>query len=524
MSASSDSSVSSHSASPVYAPSSPAYSPSSRAYHYFSDHSSDEQFVANTRRKIDKKPDRLSALPDSLILHILSFLRMKYVIRTGALSKRWRLLWTSAQTLVFRHSAQSNRGVSEFVKFINDTLTLCQPSKLNKFSVEFSYNKRYVNHVNKWMIVAKTKSVEVLDLYFRTRGFDESYSLPQIMYSNVSLRELSLCNCNLVPKEGINWPALRVLVIKYAKLSLDVVDAICSGCPALESIKFSMCYGIRRFHIDAESVKKLVISGYWQPEQEDSDEDDDDDNDRKDLSIWARNVTSLEIRGCFHKKIPVLDNVQSLVDAKLNFFRTTNDYENRESGFRTDQKMLKDLLVSLQHVEKLSIGSWCLQVLTVLEATNSSCPRMRCKYLNLSTRLEEWEVPGLAILLQSCPQVEILNISGKSYYEVYDLGWSFKEDSNDFIGESYWVSRPCLVLHLKTLRINCSWMCENYHSEHIISFMEAVLKNGIVLEKIILTSSDDRRWYSSTQHRRRVTEKLLSFPRSSKDAVILFSG
>ncbi|KAM3249197.1 hypothetical protein P3L10_010966 [Capsicum annuum] len=74
----------------------------------------------------------------------------------------------------------------------------------------------------------------------------------------------------------------------------------------------------------------------------------------------VRNVTSLEISGCFHKKIPILRNVQALVDTKLNFFRMTNDNENRESDFRTDQKMLRDLFVSLQHVEKLSIGSWCL--------------------------------------------------------------------------------------------------------------------------------------------------------------------
>ncbi|KAF3677926.1 hypothetical protein FXO37_04615 [Capsicum annuum] len=74
------------------------------------------------------------------------------------------------------------------------------------------------------------------------------------------------------------------------------------------------------------------------------------------------NATSLEISRCFHKKIPVLRNVQALVDAKLNFFRMTNDNENSERDFRTDQKMLRDLFVSLQHVEKLSIGSWCLQM------------------------------------------------------------------------------------------------------------------------------------------------------------------
>ncbi|KAF3678900.1 putative F-box/LRR-repeat protein-like [Capsicum annuum] len=268
--------------------------------------------------KTVNKPDRLSALPDHLLLHIFSSFQMKDVIITRVLSKRWHLLWTSAHNLCFNHSLESNRDVTEFIKSIDDTLILSKPSKLKKFSIEFLYrNNQFVDNVNKWMIFVTIKSVEGLDLNLM-RGSKEGYSLPQLMYSNVRLHKLKLSNCNLVPKEGINWPVLRVLSLWYAKLSLEVVDVICSGCPDLESLKFY------------------------------SDDDDDDD---KELTIWARNVTLLEISGWFHKKIPVLQNVQALVDAKLYFFE-----------FRTNQKMLNDLLASLGHVEKLSIGPWCLQV------------------------------------------------------------------------------------------------------------------------------------------------------------------
>lgn len=493
----------------------PAYSPTYPSYSPYEEEPSSVKI-----RKVEK-PDRLSALPDSLILQILSFLRMKEVIRTGILSKRWQLLWTSAHTLVFRYSGQSHHGVSRFINFLDDTLLLCQPSKLNKFSVDFHYNKRFVKYVNKWMIFVKNKSVEELDLYLRTRGLNDLYSLPQLMYSNPCLRELSLCNCNIVPKEEINWPVLRVLDIRYAKLNGDVVSRICSGCPALESLKFSMCRGVRYFDINSQSVKKLVISGYWEREREESDDEDDDD-DGTELIIYARNVTSLEIRGCFHKRTVVLRNVQGLVDAKLDFYRNTHDYEDQERDSGIDENMLKDLLVSLQHVEKLSIGAWCLQVLTILETRSTSCLRMRCKYLTLNTRLKKWEIPGLSILLQSCPQVEILNISSESPSQEYHFGWHFKE-SNDFTGENYWISRPCWVLHLKTVRIDGAWMYENCYFEHISPFLQAVLKNGMVLEKIIIASFNDRTWISP-EHHRRVTEKLLSFPRSSRDAVILFSG
>ncbi|KAM3362462.1 F-box protein like [Capsicum galapagoense] len=419
----------------------------------------DQCYDTNKRRKMDDKPDRLSALPDHLLLHILSSFEMKDVIRTGVLSKRWRLWGTSTHNLCFSHSPESNRDVTEFIKSTDDTLILSKPSKLNEFAVEFLYSNRFVDHVNRWMIFVKIKSVEVVDLnLLRRRGLEEGYSLPQLMYSNVCLRKMKLSNCNLVPKEGIYWPALRVLALWYAKLSLEVVDVICSGCPCLESLKFCMCFGIPAFHINSNSVKKLVIREYWQQEHEDNDGDDDAD---KELTIWARNVTSLEISACLYKKIPVLQNVQTLVHAKLYFGRK---HEDDESDVRTDQKMLKDLLVSLGHVEKLSIRPWCLQ-----------------------------------------------NNSG------------YNEDSNDLTGENYWISRPCWGRRLKTLRIYGTWIYESCYFEQIMPFLEAVLKNGIVLEKIILTPFKDGISIYPMQHAR-VTQKLLSFPRSSEDVVIVFSS
>ncbi|XP_049384939.1 F-box/LRR-repeat protein At3g03360-like [Solanum stenotomum] len=478
---------------------------------------SDEEPLIWKIRKIER-PDRLSALTDPLVLHILSYLRMKEVRRTAILSKRWRLLWTSAHNLVFRCTGKSHYSVTAFITSVDDTLLLSKPSKLNKFSVEFHYDKKLVKCVNKWMIFVHNKYVEELELYLMTRGSDNFYNLPQILYSNACFREMSLCNCNLVPKEGINWPSLKVLVIRYAELNSHIIDAICSGCPSLESLKFSMCYGVNLIKINSESVKKLVISGYWQQVHDELDDDDDTE-----LIIDARNVTSLEIEGCFHKKIVVLQNVSALVHAKLDFYRKTDDYESDQSDFKIDEDMLRDLLELLGDVEKLSIGSWCLQVLNMIETKNSSCPRMRCKDLTLNSRLTDKELPGLAILLQSCPLVEVLNISEESPFEEYSVGWSFSWPTYEFSAKKYWISRPCWVLNLKTLRIDGSWIYESLYFEYLSTFLQAVLKNGLVLQKVILPSFTDRTWISPGHHTR-VAETLLSFRRSSKDAVILFSG
>ncbi|KAF5801687.1 putative F-box domain, leucine-rich repeat domain superfamily, F-box-like domain superfamily [Helianthus annuus] len=53
------------------------------------------------RMRMDAEGDRLSVLPDDLILQILSFVGLKDAIGTSVLSSRWRYLWTSIPHLSF---------------------------------------------------------------------------------------------------------------------------------------------------------------------------------------------------------------------------------------------------------------------------------------------------------------------------------------------------------------------------------------------------------------------------------------
>ncbi|KAF3582166.1 hypothetical protein Bca4012_033299 [Brassica carinata] len=45
--------------------------------------------------------DRISELPEALLLHILSYVPTKDVIATSVLSKRWRSLWKMVPKLEF---------------------------------------------------------------------------------------------------------------------------------------------------------------------------------------------------------------------------------------------------------------------------------------------------------------------------------------------------------------------------------------------------------------------------------------
>ncbi|RHN62588.1 putative F-box domain, leucine-rich repeat domain, L domain-containing protein [Medicago truncatula] len=66
--------------------------------------------------------DRLSSLPDGVLLHILSFLDATYADQTCVLSTRWKYLWKLIPTLNL-HSERFYT-VKQFSKFASKILTL----------------------------------------------------------------------------------------------------------------------------------------------------------------------------------------------------------------------------------------------------------------------------------------------------------------------------------------------------------------------------------------------------------------
>ena len=72
-------------------------------YYYFDEEEEELSYDHRTKRSKHAtifEEDRISALPDSILLSILCFLPINDAIKTGVLSKRWASFWT-AQSSIF---------------------------------------------------------------------------------------------------------------------------------------------------------------------------------------------------------------------------------------------------------------------------------------------------------------------------------------------------------------------------------------------------------------------------------------
>ncbi|KAL7591184.1 hypothetical protein Lser_V15G32404 [Lactuca serriola] len=318
--------------------------------------------------------DRISALQDCLLLEILSLLpSTKDAIRTGTLSKRWKHLWMSTPTLIFKLSddrltqyRQIPTSRSNFVSFVDKTLTQRRQLKLKKFAVRIYYDIEIESQVKNWIRYAMSCNVEELTLDLCVIGLEAKLQLDQNIYISSNVTHLRLSGCVLNPSGAISWKNLRILCISNEKLDEDLIENILSGSPVLETLVLNGCYGYSRLDVTSKSVKKLVFSGYFDPE-------DGSDYALDIIEINAPDIVSLTIRGNLWLWKVLLGNVSSLVEANLDYnYKKLRHWETTPE--EAEEEMLKGFMLKFRHVKEIKIGVLCSEALSRLKAKGFITP------------------------------------------------------------------------------------------------------------------------------------------------------
>ncbi|KAI8548135.1 hypothetical protein RHMOL_Rhmol07G0248800 [Rhododendron molle] len=248
--------------------------------------------------------DRISQLPNDILVNILSLLNSVEAAGTCVLSKRWQYVWTHVTALNF-YSPKKLRAIEkaskcvtyvrtdEYIDMVNRVVQLHQGSHITKFKVFFFMTGwEFRCDVDEWFSFAIRKSVQRLDLNLggstllgrsrerNTVGFtsvvplpDEFYTLSNKVYSLIkspyglsciqSLTELSLTCVNvtgeLVEHFLSNCPLLLRLRVCFSQHLVDLKVAGPSLC--LKFLEISRCPDLNTLDIYAPNLSHLICLG-----------------------------------------------------------------------------------------------------------------------------------------------------------------------------------------------------------------------------------------------------------------------
>ncbi|KAH1229357.1 putative F-box/FBD/LRR-repeat protein [Glycine max] len=212
------------------------------------------------QRTSEEERDRLSELPDFVLLHIMNFIYTKDALRTCILSKRWKDLWKHLTTLSFYQSSLFNeRRVVNFNKFVSQVLS-CRDGSISLINVRLdifeSIGSQLLNRIMKYAVL---HNVQQLTMYIPFYYGKISTYLDPIIFSCQSLTYLELHNISCWPPlelpKSLQLPALKTL--RLSRVLFTATDNVCAEpfttCNLLNTLVLNDCF----LHNDA---KILFIS------------------------------------------------------------------------------------------------------------------------------------------------------------------------------------------------------------------------------------------------------------------------
>ncbi|KAH0656325.1 hypothetical protein KY285_031207 [Solanum tuberosum] len=478
--------------------------------------------------------DRLSGLPDDILIHILSLLPLKDAVKGICnASRRFHKLWPFIHTLNFDQCMFPEHDCDyyleagrpdydeRFVHSVRHVLLRSKSPTIHKFCLKFHFRlsysfwqrtsnstgiwqyydflrseKRMANEIGTWIQFALNKNLEVLDLSFSehgTVGPQALYDLPNCVLSSPHLVELRLTHCTINAKKKSKLKSLKTLYLNNVVLMDQSMDYILSGCPMLEELTLQLCYGHIRVVLLNSNLKTLKLDIGWF---------------RQRIHVSCPTLLSLDMSGA----VEVLDiaNVASIAEVSVNRnlifdFDVYKDYQG-----------IKTFLQTFTGAKTLNLCSWFALVFSAWQLKNLPSPTFSCKSLHLQLDFMIWNLPGILNLLKHCPCLENLIIKITSSYNEFtsqkQLSWYhlYKFDADE-----YWnmVDAPvqCMIHHLKTVEV-----AGLVKKKFVIQFLEYLLRHSMVLKKMKIFAK------KKTSKICEYEERLLNAPKASAFAAVLF--
>ncbi|XP_050368913.1 F-box/LRR-repeat protein 13-like [Argentina anserina] len=422
--------------------------------------------------------DRISALPDAVLCHILSSLQTKLAVRTGILSPRWKKIWVSVPYLDFND--RDFKDSASYSTFVERVLFFRSSSDIQKFLLHCSKDEDY-SRICSWILTAIRHNVMELDLHVAPHG-SQIFELPSSLFVCKTLTILKLMSPFITntPASGC-FPSLKCLLVTVdLPKDNESMLKLFTKCPVLEELTIQGTLQadiVLNVNISAPRLKILRVKF--------------GSNDDREASNFLVDVPMLE---CFDLREDFLSNYilssgNSLVRAILDLYDPMSsvdpDFPTRVSG--------------------LLSGVCCLPAFNNL--TKLKLVLLECFPWELLTRM-----------LERSPHLKNL---------VLEHSLTSCDDDDSFDDDSEYDSEPeeppkpqwhppqavpiCLVSHLETVSI------EGFKGQ--VDAMEVakyILMNGAVLKKMMISKAH------LCEEIKALCEELLTVPRISKACTLEF--
>uniref|UniRef100_A0A803MWF3 F-box domain-containing protein n=1 Tax=Chenopodium quinoa TaxID=63459 RepID=A0A803MWF3_CHEQI len=214
------------------------------------------------RSKKFEEIDRLSLLPDAILIHIMSLLPIKSAVTTSVLSHQWRYHWTHITNIVFSstclpHPTHDNSAADYRI------LPQLTSTKIHRFYLFLWSEWKEFSNIESWMhdICCRNPEQVVLE---STRFNENDITLPSCILQCQSLVEIKIIgDVSIKPLDKgfvMILPKLRKL--QLSGFNCHQLAEILRCCPLLEDLslstnKFRMIEQI--VDLSTHNLKKLVI-------------------------------------------------------------------------------------------------------------------------------------------------------------------------------------------------------------------------------------------------------------------------
>ncbi|XP_058761718.1 FBD-associated F-box protein At4g10400-like [Vicia villosa] len=408
-----------------------------------------KMLISNRRKEVEKHggvTDRMSSLPDSVLCHILSFLPTKTSVATMSLvSRRWRHLWQHLQVFDFADDSDNTVGglkkFKKFALFVNAVLAFRKSRDIRNFQLSCdlraSERKFRRDCADMWICAAINPNLEQLSISISDFCVEETMALlPHSLLNCTNLVSLSLVGDIKMNVEHfeLHFPSLKCL-----KLDSHIVDSeflLLSACPILETLQHNY------FHPRTWTKVSVPPS-----------------SERLNFTDGSFSWTFLEVDYFDKVTFGIIGNFQSMVEACMDFFPSQIS-EFVDPILNRIQDSFSGIDIQLRHsTSKCSLPSRTL-----------SYPEFRNLH-HLKFILPCFNSNLLVNVLDKCHKIEVLIIQSNKEEQSPLRTWD---------PESTTVPK-CLKSCLSYIHI------EGYQGfEDELTFVEYILRNGIVLETMLI--------------------------------------